>query len=133
MSANIYIGLAVTAHDAALTCQAVLSNVSTTGSVTGQWTNQDIGIASNDADPLYVAVSNSTGQSAVEVHDNPNAAQIDVWTQWVIPLQDLADQGVILTDVDKIAVGMGTRGNTTVPGGSGKMFYDNILLERQGN
>jgi len=133
MSANVYIGLALTAHDAALTCQAVFSNVSTTGNVTGQWTNQDIGIASNDAEPLYVAVSNSTGQSAVIVHDNPNAAQIDVWTQWMIPLQDLADQGVILTDVDRIALGLGTRGNTTVPGGSGKMFFDDIRLERGAN
>jgi hypothetical protein len=101
-----------------------------TGSVSGKWTNQDIGIASNDAEPLYVAVSNSTGQSAVVVHDNPNAAQIDAWTKWVIPLQDIADQGVNLTNVDRIAIGLGTRGNTTVPGGSGKMFFDDILLER---
>jgi hypothetical protein len=133
MSANVYIGLALTAHDAALTCQAVFSNVSTTGNVTGQWTNQDIGIASNDAEPLYVVVSNKTGQPAVIVHDNPTAAQIDVWTQWVIPLQDLADQGVILIDVDRIALGLGTRGNTTVPGGSGKMFFDDIRLERGAN
>jgi hypothetical protein len=133
MSANVYIGLALTSHDAALTCEAVLSNVSTTGNVTGQWTNQDIGIASNDAEPLYVAVSNVAGQSAVLVHDNPNAAQIDVWTKWIIPLQDLADQGLILTDVDRIALGLGTRGNTTVPGGSGKMFFDDIRLERDAN
>ena len=130
MSANVYVGLAVTAHDAALTCQAVLSNVTTTGNVTGQWTNQDIGIESNDAEPLYVAVSNSTGQSAVVVHDNPNASQLASWTKWVIPLQGLADQGINLTNVDRIAIGLGTRGNTTVPGGSGKIFIDDIRLER---
>ena len=133
MSANVYIGLAVTAHDAALTCEAVFSNVTTTGSVTGQWMNQDIGIASNDAEPLYVAVSNSAGQSAVVVHDNPNAAQIDLWTKWVIPLQDLADQGINLTNVDRIAIGLGTRGNTTIPGGSGKMLIDDVRLEREAN
>ncbi len=131
MSANVYIGIAVTSHDAALTCEAVLSNVTTTGSVSGQWTNQDIGIASNDAEPLYVAVSNNAGQPAVVVHDNPNAAQIDVWTKWVIPLQDLLDQGINLTNVDRIAVGLGTRGNTTIPGDSGKMFIDDIRLERE--
>ncbi|MHC4437062.1 MAG: carbohydrate binding domain-containing protein, partial [Planctomycetota bacterium] len=130
MSANVYIGLAVTAHDAALTCQAVLSNVQTSGNVTGQWTNQDVGIESNDAEPLYVAVSNSAGQPAVIVHDNPNASQLDSWTKWVISLQDLADQGVNLMNVDRIALGLGTRGNTTVPGGSGKMFFDDIRLER---
>jgi len=130
MSANVYIGLAVTAHDASLTCQAVFTNVSNTGNVTGQWTNQDIGIASNDAEPLYVAVSNSTGPSVVIVHDNPNAAQIDTWTEWVIPLQAFADQGIILTDVDRIAIGLGTRGNVNVAGGSGKMFFDDIRLYR---
>jgi hypothetical protein len=133
MSANVYIGLALTSHDAALTCEAVLSNVTTTGSVSGQWTNQDIGIASNDAEPLYVAVSNSTGQPAVVVHDNPNAAQLDVWTKWVISLQDLTDQGINLTNVDRIAIGLGTQGNTTIPGGSGKMFFDDIRLEREAN
>jgi hypothetical protein len=130
MGSNVYIGLAVTSHDAALTCQAVFSSITTTGQVSGQWTNQDIGIASNAAEPLYVAVSNSTGQPAVVVHDNPNAAQLDAWTKWVIPLQDIADQGVNLTNVDKIAIGLGTRGNATIPGGSGKMFFDDIRLER---
>jgi hypothetical protein len=43
-------------------------------------------------------------------------------------LQDIADQGVNLTNVDRIAVGVGTRGNMTVPGGSGKMFFDDIRL-----
>jgi hypothetical protein len=133
MSTNVYIGLALTAHDATLTCQAVFSNVTTTGNVTGQWMDQDIGIASNDAEPLYVAVSNSAGQPAVVVHDNPDAAQIDTWTKWVIPLQEFADQGVNLTNVDRIAIGLGTRGNTTTPGGSGKMFIDDIRLEREAN
>ena len=133
MSANVYIGLALTSHDAALTCEAVFSNVTTTGNVTGQWTNQDIGIESNDAEPLYVAVSNSAGQPAVIVNDNPNASQLDTWTKWVISLQDIADQGINLTNVDRIAIGLGIRGNMTVPGGSGKMFFDDIRLERGAN
>jgi hypothetical protein len=33
-----------------------------------------------------------------------------------------------LTNVDRIAIGLGTRGNTTVAGGSGKMFIDDIRL-----
>jgi hypothetical protein len=62
------------------------------------------------------------------VNDDPAAAQIDTWTEWVIPLQAFADQGITLTSVDRIAIGMGSRGNTTVPGGSGKMFFDDIRL-----
>jgi hypothetical protein len=128
MGSNVYIGLAVTAHDPALTCQAVFSNVTTTGNVTGQWVHQDIGILSNAAEPLYVAVSNSTGNPAVVVQDDPTAAQIDTWTEWVIPLSAFADQGIILTNVDRITLGLGTRGNTTAAGGSGKMFFDDIRL-----
>ena len=130
MGANAYIGLAVTAHDAALTCQAVFSDVTTTGNVTGQWTNQDIGISSNDAEPLYVALSNKTGTPAVVVHDDPAAATIDVWTEWVIPLVAFADQGIVLTDVDRIAIGLGTKGNMTVAGGQGQMYIDDIRLTK---
>ena len=128
MGSNVYIGLAVTAHDPALTCQAVFSNVTTTGNVTGQWTDQDIGINSNDAEPLYVAVSNITGNPAIVVNDDPAAAQVDTWTEWVIPLSAFSDQGINLTNVDSIAIGLGTRGNMTVAGGSGKMFFDDIRL-----
>jgi len=130
MGSNVYIGLALTSHDAALTCQAVFSNVTTTGNVTGQWANQDIGILSNDAEPLYVALSNSAGTPAVVIHDDPAAAQVDTWTEWVIPLSAFADQGIVLTNVDRIAIGLGTRGNMTVPGGAGKMFFDDIRLNR---
>jgi hypothetical protein len=133
MGTNTYIGLALTATNAAETCQAVFSNVTTTGNVTGQWAHQDIGITSNDTEPLYVAVSNSAGNPAVVVHDDPAAANIDTWTEWVIPLSAFADQGISLTNVDRIAIGLGTRGNTTMAGGSGKMYFDDIRLNRPAN
>jgi len=130
MDANVYVGLAVTSHDTALTCQAVFSNVTTTGNVTGQWSHQDIGITSNAAEPLYVAVSNAAGNPAVVVHDDPAAAQIDTWTEWVIPLQAFADQGINLADVDRISIGLGTKDNITASGGLGKMYFDDIRLYR---
>jgi hypothetical protein len=130
MSTTVYVGLALTSHDAARTCQAVFTNVTTTGTVSPQWAHQDIGIASNAAEGLYVAVSNAAGQPAVVVHPDPAAAQITTWTEWVIPLSTLANQGIALTNVDKIALGLGTRGNTTAPGGSGKMYFDDIRLYR---
>jgi hypothetical protein len=130
MNSNVYIGLAVTAHNAGATCQAKFSNVTTTGNVTGQWAHQDIGILSNDAEPLYVAVSNTIGNPAIVVNDDPAAAQIDTWTEWVIPLSAFADQGINLTNVDSIAIGLGTKSNMTIPGGSGKIFIDDIRLHR---
>ena len=130
MGTNVYIGLALTAHDAALTCRAVFSNVTTTGNVTGQWADQDIGITSNAIEPLYVAVSNSAGNPAIVVNDDPAAALVDTWTEWVIPLSAFSDQGINLANVDSIAIGLGTRGNMTVAGGSGKIFIDDIRLYR---
>jgi len=129
MASNVYVGLALTSHNNAATCTAKFSSVRITGTAGPQWAHQDIGIASNAAEPLYVAASNSTGQSAVVVHDDANAATIDAWTEWVIPLQAFADQGINLTNVDRIALGMGTKGNTAA-GGSGKMYFDDIRLYR---
>jgi hypothetical protein len=94
------------------------------------WLNGD---PTNSADRLYVAVSNAGGQTAVVYHDDPVATQIDGWAEWLIPLQSLADQGIDLTDVHKIALGVGTRGNMTAPGGSGKMLIDDIRLYRPRN
>jgi len=92
------------------------------------------GDSANAAEPLYVAVSNpdgiGTGVPGVVVHDDPAAATISAWTQWIIPLQAFADQGISLTNVDKIAIGLGTRGNIAAPGGSGKMYFDDIRLYR---
>jgi len=130
MGSNVYIGLAVTSHDAAQTCEAVFTNVTTTGNVSGQWANQDIGILNNDVEPLYVAVSNTSGNPAVVIHDDPAAALIDTWTEWVIPLQTFADQGINLGNVDKIAIGLGSKSGTASAGGTGKMYIDDVRLYR---
>ena len=65
LGANVYIGLAVTSHNAAATAVAQFSNVATTGAVTGAWQAQAIGVAqpTNDPAPLYVAVQDSAGKS----------------------------------------------------------------------
>jgi hypothetical protein len=91
------------------------------------------GTAGNAPEPLYVALSNSAGQPAVVVHENPNAATIETWTEWVIPLQTFTDKGINLQNVDKMAIGLGTRGNQTTPGGAGKMYFDDIRLYRPRN
>jgi hypothetical protein len=130
MAANVYVGLAVTSHDTAETCEAQFSNVTIAGNVTQQqWMSQDIGITSNEPGPMYV-VLNGTG---VVYHDDPEASLINEWTEWRIDLQAFADQNVNLTSIDTIALGVGTQGNVTTPGGSGKMYYDNVRLHRSGD
>ncbi len=115
---------------------AMYSEVEMTLSEARNWTDEDVnelslwfrGGSGNSTDPLYVAVANKTGTPVVVIHDNPAAAQIGAWTEWVIPLQTFAEKGIDLADVDKIMIGLGTRGNLTTPGGAGKMFFDDIRL-----
>ena len=127
MSSNVYIGLALTSHNAELTCEAKISGVQTTGTVTGQWQSQDIGIASNSAESMYVVIGNSTGTPAVIYNDDPAATQTGDWTEWIITTQALADQGVNLTDIDNISIGVGNRSNPQA-GGSGTVYIDDIRL-----
>ena len=120
---------------------AKYSEVEMTLTAPRDWTEESVAELSlwfngdpvNSVEPMYVAIANSTGEPAVVVHDNPIAASIDMWMEWVIPLQRFADQGVDLTDVDKIMIGFGTRGNTTAPGGSGTVLFDDIRLYRARN
>jgi hypothetical protein len=77
-----------------------------------------------------VALSNRTGNPVVVYNDNPAATQVGAWTEWMIALQTFADQGINLTDVDRITIGIGTQGSTSTAGGAGKMFFDDIRLCR---
>ena len=61
-------------------------------------------------------------------NDDPTAAQIDVWTEWRVPLQAFADQGINLGDVDKIAVGVGSKSGMASAGGTGTIYIDDIRL-----
>ncbi len=65
--------------------------------------------------------------NAIVTNDNPNAAQVEEWTEWNIDLQAFADQGVNLANVNKITIGLGNR-NYPVAGGAGMMYFDDIRL-----
>jgi len=132
MATNVYIGLALTSHNPNETCVAEFSDVQTTGTVSPAiWTNQAIGVAmvSNDPEPMYVAVSNATGPTAVVYHDNPDAAGINAWTEWSINLEEFSNQGIVLTNVDSLSIGFGNKNNPQV-GGSGLVYFDDIRLYR---
>jgi len=104
---------------------------------TRDWTEEGVGVLTlwfygdpaNVAESMYVAVANATGPTAVVYHDNPDAVLIDTWTQWNIDLEEISNQGVVLTNVDSIAIGFGNRNNPQV-GGSGMLFFDDIRLYR---
>ena len=124
MKCPIYIGLALTSHDAEGVCQAKFSNVSfPSTTVPGGWKDQDIGIISNSSEPMYVILNGN----AVVYHDVPNASQIRDWTEWEIPLQRFADLGVNLSRVNSFGIGFGNRNNPQA-GGKGTMYIDDIRL-----
>jgi len=83
----------------------------------------------NVAEPMYVAVANATGPTAVVYHDDPEAVTKSGWTQWNIDLEEISNAGVSLTDVDRFAIGFGDRNNPQI-GGSGKVYIDDIRLYR---
>ena len=98
------------------------------------WTQDEVGMLTiwfhgdivNDPAPIYVAIANVSGTPAVITYDDPTATQIHAWTRWDIPLQELTDEGINLTDVNTITIGIGNK--TNPPGGSGKMYFDDIGL-----
>ncbi len=87
------------------------------------------GDTANVAEPLYVAVSNAAGGPALMTHSDSSVAITTVWTEWVIGLQAFVDQGINLTNVDKIAIGLGSKGGAAASG-SGTLYIDDIRLYR---
>jgi hypothetical protein len=77
------------------------------------------GDSGNTAENLYVALN---GNARVD-NDNPDAATLTRWTPWNIDLQTFADQGVNLANVDSITLGL-----SSVTGGTGMMYFDDIRL-----
>jgi regulation of enolase protein 1 (concanavalin A-like superfamily) len=127
MAGPVYIGLAVTSHNANVATTAVFSGVATTGNVTGSWNVQAIGVAqpANEAAPLYVTVQDSAGKSRMIVHPDPAATTLATWQAWRIPLSDLSAGGVKLTAVKKLVLGVGDRSNPKSDG-AGKLLIDDI-------
>ena len=127
MTGSVYIGMAVTSNNAAAgACIAEFSDVTTAGSVSGPWTVASVGPnPGNDAGKLYVVVQDSANKTAVVVHPDPAATNVAEWTEWKIPLSDLA--GVNLAKVKKLFIGVGDRANPAADGG-GRIYIDDVRV-----
>jgi hypothetical protein len=79
----------------------------------------------NSAERMFVALNDN----AVVYHEDPVAPQMIGWNQWIIDLQQFADQGVNLANVNSITLGFGTK-NTPAAGGAGTVYFDDIRLIR---
>jgi len=123
MVSSVYIGVALTSHDAALVNAAEFSGVQTSGSVSGQWQVAEVGGVhpSNGPADVYVALEDTLGRTAAVQYTG--GSNVNEWTRWKIPLADFA--GVSTGAVRKMYVGVGNR---TVPiaDGSGAILVDDI-------
>ncbi|MCU0913053.1 MAG: carbohydrate binding domain-containing protein [Planctomycetes bacterium] len=127
MATNVYIGMAVTSHAAALTTTAEISNVSTAGAVTGPWQAAAIGAAmpTNAPAPLYLTVEDKAGKKATAIHTSAAATNMAAWTEWRVPFTDLS--GVNLAAVKKLTIGVGDRSSPKA-GGAGMLYLDDIAF-----
>ncbi len=130
MNPNVYIGLALTSHSVGNQATAKFSNVSTTGTVTGAWQNQDIGIQSNDLEQMYVKITDGSGNEAMVSNPDPNAVQMTGWNGW-----GENEEGILLSDfvadnpsIDLANVNTVTLGFGPPSGGDGMVFIDDVRL-----
>jgi hypothetical protein len=88
------------------------------------------GDSANVPQGMYVAISNTTGSPGMVVQDDAEAVTSRRWTEWRIPLQAFADQGINLANVNSIAIGIGSNSGVTSADGSGTVYVDDIRLYR---
>jgi regulation of enolase protein 1 (concanavalin A-like superfamily) len=125
MAADVYVGLCLTSHNVNATCTAEFSNVNNLG--IGNWQSQDIGIAYNEAEQIYVMLQDSAGISSPAVkYPDPAATTFNTWTEWNIPFT--AFTGVNLQSITKLSIGVGDRANPQL-GGAGDLYIDDIGLK----
>ncbi|HBG27985.1 MAG: hypothetical protein A2Y10_17310 [Planctomycetes bacterium GWF2_41_51] len=124
-----YVGLAATAHNSTAACTTQFSNVSIiAGSVPPSWSNQDVGIKSNIAAPLYITLqddSTAGGDKATIIQADSNEALQTEWQAWDIDLNDFkaVNPNLNLDKIKKITLGVGPKSGT-----KGTMYFDDIRL-----
>ena len=127
MPDTIHIGLAVTSHSAGKLTTAEFSSLAMTGSVTGQWQVEAIGVDQPGNDPagIYVALEDNAGHSKRIRHPDPEATLCDSWQEWLIPLSEFTSAGVDVGMVKKVYLGVGNP-DAPASGGTGTIFVDDI-------
>jgi hypothetical protein len=85
------------------------------------------GEVDNVPEPLYAAIEDTSAQIAVVKHPDTDAVQATEWQKWHISLADLQTDGVDVTQVKKMYLGVGDR-DSPQPGGTGKMYIDDIRV-----
>jgi len=106
---------------------AEYSGVQASGGVSGAWQIAEVGVdhPENSIADLYVRVQDTMGRTATASYSN--GAVVNGWTEWKIPLADLADAS--LNAVKKMILGVGNP-DIPVADGTGMVLFDDIRVVR---
>jgi hypothetical protein len=126
MDSPAYIGICVTSHAPGEYRTFEFDNIKATGA-SGSWYTKEVGLIRNSPQPLYVIVEDSSGNQAKVVDPNAAAVNATTWTEWKIPLADLA--GVSLSRVKRLYVGVGDPDNPAADG-TGRVYFDDIRVTK---
>jgi hypothetical protein len=85
----------------------------------------DGGQAQTDPDPLYIVVSDASGQVVVVYHPDSNAVLSPDWQAWIIPLSRFSS--IDLANIETMALGIGDREKQR-SGNRGIFYVDDICL-----
>ena len=89
------------------------------------------GDASNAQEPFYVALEDGTGNFGLLFNGIDTKDTIDLtlpaWQELNVPLQDFVDQGVVISDIQWLYIGIGNP-STPQAGGQGQVLLDSIRL-----
>jgi regulation of enolase protein 1 (concanavalin A-like superfamily) len=131
MSNTVYIGLYVCSRTATGDLSAAtFYGVETTGSITGDWTIGSVGgdteqpEGGNTIDELYIALEDNSGTRHDVYAPVITAVGWGNWYEWVIPQSEFTSNGVDMTSVKKIIVGVGDPSDPMK--GEGLIFLDDI-------
>ena len=133
-----YVGLAMTSHTSSAVNTTVFSNVEIDGTplTLSDVDYKEIGVPFNTPTPLYIVVKDEAGnQARVDyVPEDPavSPTNISEWTEWIIPLSELAaqDAAIDLTRITHLTLGVGPEADAD-PKGAGVMLYDDIRIYRE--
>jgi regulation of enolase protein 1 (concanavalin A-like superfamily) len=131
MGNTVNIGLAVTSHEADVLAAATFYNPTTTGNVSsGNWTVLEIGDTdqaegTNTLDLLYVTLEDDSGNSAT-VYAPGAAVGSGSWMALSILYDDLEAQGVDVSEIKTISVGIGDPSDPMK--GQGVIYLDDVLF-----
>ena len=85
------------------------------------------GAFDNGPEQLYLSIEDDAGQITVVIYPDSDAVLAEQWRQWSIPLADLIVNGVDVTAIRKLHIGVGDLDNLQ-PGGIGIIHIDDIRV-----